>query len=207
MATTATEVISGPETGAEPEFSPCRITIDRYERMVESGVYHAKDPVFLWRGRLVEKMSKGRPHIIAALVLFRILDRLMPEGYHVEQEASIAIGDDTMPEPDLTVVRGALHDYPRQAPSARQVALVVEVSDSSVAQDSRTKLRAYAAEGIPVYWIVNLPRNRVVVYGIPTGSSETPDYRENREYGPDEEIPVILDGREVGRIAAREVLS
>src|SRR5206468_13030140 len=99
MATTATETASEPEVEVEPEFPPHRMTIDRYERMVEAGVYGAKDPVFLWKGRLVEKMGKGRPHSYSSMSLFRLLDRLMPEGWHVRHETPLAIGEDTMPEP------------------------------------------------------------------------------------------------------------
>ncbi len=209
MATTATEIASEPEmmeVGADPEFPPHRMTVDRYERLVEAGVYGAKDPVFLWRGRLVEKMSKGRPHVIAAIILFRLFDRLMPEGYHVEQEAPLAIGDDSMPEPDLAVIRGSLRDYLKRAPTAKQALLVVEVADSSVALDSRTKLKAYAAEAIPVYWIVNIPKSRISVYSQPTGPTETPSYGDHREYGPDDEVPVVLDGHELGRVSAKEIL-
>jgi Uma2 family endonuclease len=68
------------------------------------------------------------------------------------------------------------------------------------------KLKAYASGGIPAYWIVNLPKGRIEVYSQPTGPAETPSYRERHEYGPDDGVPVILDGREVGRIAAREIL-
>src|SRR5206468_8472800 len=100
MATTATETASEPEVEVEPEFPPHRMTIDRYERMIEAGVYGANDPIFLWRGRLVEKMGKGRPHIIAQLILFRLLDRIMPDGFHVEQEVPVAVGDDSVAEPD-----------------------------------------------------------------------------------------------------------
>lgn len=208
MATTeaATEIAADPASEAEPEFPPHRMTIDRYERLVEAGVYGAKDPVFLWKGRLVEKMTKGRPHSFTSMSLDRSLDRLIPEGWHVEHECPLAIGEDSMPEPDLMVVRGSLRDYLERYPSATDVAIVVEVADSSVAQDSVTKLRAYAADGIPVYWVVNLPKRRVVVHGHPSGPAEMPSYGERCEYGPDDEVPVVLDGREVGRIAAREVL-
>ena len=112
----------------------------------------------------------------------------------------------SMPEPDLMVVHGSLRDYLQRPPTSRDVAIVIEVSDSSVAQDSVTKLRAYAADGVPVYWIVNLPKCRVIVLIKPTGPVEKPFYQEHQEYGPDDEVPVVLDGREVGRVAVKEIL-
>jgi Uma2 family endonuclease len=208
MSTTATEAISRSEMEmeVEPEFPPHLMTIDRYERLVEAGVYGPKDPVFLWKGRLVEKMSKGRPHSITAIILFRILDRLLPEGWHVEMEAALRIGLDSMPEPDLMVVRGGLLDYRKHAPTARDLGIIIEVSDSSVALDRVTKLRSYAAESIPIYWIINIPNHRVEVYTDPTGSADNPSYQERREYGPEDQIPVILDGIEIGRVSVREIL-
>ena len=206
MATVATEIVSEPEVEAEPGFPPHRMSVERYERLVESGVYGPKDPVFLWMGRLVEKMPKGRPHSYSSMSLYLLLIRLMPEGWHVEQEAALRIGLDSMPEPDLMVVRGSLKDYLQRSPTARDVWIVIEVSDSSVTQDSVTKLRAYAADGVPIYWIVNLPKRRIIVFGRPTGPTEKPSYQEHQEYGPDDEVPVILDGREVGRVAVKEIL-
>ena len=207
MIETATEIATeaGPAWDAEAGFPPHRMTIDRYERLVEAGVYGEDDPVFLWHGRLVEKMPKGRPHAVAQMLLFPILYSLLPEDYHVEQEAPLAIGDDSMPEPDLVVIRGSVDDHLKTTPTSKQAAIVIEVSDSSLAMDSRTKLRAYAAESIPVYWIVNIPKGRVSVYSQPTGPAEQPAYLEYREYGPGEEIPVVLDGQEVGRIAYRAI--
>ena len=200
MAMTTTEITS------EPEFPPHLMTVDRYERLVEAGVYGPRDPVFLWEGRLVEKMSKGRPHSFTSMSLLYLLVRMIPDGWHAVHEVPLKIGPISMPEPDLMVVRGDLGDYLDRSRTARDVAIVIEVSDSSVAQDSVTKSRAYAADGVPVYWVANLPVRRIAVYSDPTGPAERPSYREHREYGPDDEIPVILDGVELGRVPVREIL-
>ena len=207
MATTATgETI---ETGqdAGPGFPPHLMTVDRFERLIRSGVYGEDDRVFLWRGRLVEKMTPGQPHVFIVSSLYQTFSRLTPEGWYTLQEQPIAVGNLSMPEPDLSVIRGRLRDYLAVRPTAaRHVALVIEVSETTLRGDSGEKLQDYAAEGIPAYWIVKVASRRVVVHGDPTGPSETPDYRERREYGPDDEIPVLLDGQEVGRVAVREIL-
>jgi Uma2 family endonuclease len=202
MATTATEIASEPEVEALPSFPPHRMTVDRFIKLVDAGVYTKQDRVFLWHGSLVEKMTTGRPHTIAQLALQALLIALRPVGYHVELEAPLILKDDSLPEPDLAVIRGSLRDYPDRPPTAKNVALIVEVSDSSVAIDSGVKLIDYASEGIPVYWIVNIPRRRIEVYAQPLGTG----YQEKREYGPDDEVPVVLDGRELGRVSAKEIL-
>jgi hypothetical protein len=45
-----------------------------------------------------------------------------------------------------------------------------------------------------------------VVHTKPTRSAKKPSYKQHQEYGPDDEVPVVLDGREVGRISVKEIL-
>lgn len=194
------------EATAACGYRPHRLTVDRYYRMITASVFTEKDPVFLWKGRLVEKMTKNPPHTIALTELYRLMTLLVPGGWYVAQEQPMVIADDGVPEPDLTVVRGATRNYKGRAPTAQDVALVVEVADSSLAIDFGEVLETYARESIPIYWIVNLPRRRIEVYTDPSGPADGPSYRDHRSYGPDDEVPVVLDGREVGRIAVRDVL-
>ena len=104
------------------------------------------------------------------------------------------------------VIRGDPDDYPDLHPGPDEVALVVEVADSTLRRDRSTKKRIYARAGIPVYWIANLIESRFEVYTDPTGPADQPDYRQRQEYGPDDEIPVVLDGVEVGRLLVRDLL-
>jgi Uma2 family endonuclease len=201
MATTATE----PVISTGVDHLTHRITIDRYLRMIKAGIFTEKDPIFLWRGRLVEQMTKGRHHSKAVTKLYRKLIGLVPEGWYIEQEQPIEIPDDGMPEPDLAVIRGSVEDYPDRAPSSKNVTLVVEVADSSLSADSGTVLETYASEAIPVYWILNVPSRWIEVHVRPTGPAQFPSYRERRIYTRDDEVPVVLDGQEVGRFAVREI--
>jgi Uma2 family endonuclease len=192
---------------SEPATVPVhRLTIDRYLRMADAGIFKKNEPVFLWRGRLAEKMTKGNRHVFAFLKLNAALASLIPAGWHLRPEQPVRFGDDGLPEPDFTVVRGTIDDYREGLPSARELALIIEVSDSSVAIDSGEVFETYAAEAIPVYWIVNLPKRRVEVHREPTGPSEAPTYRERRFYIPGERVPVVLDGQEVGTVDVSEIL-
>ena len=74
-----------------------------------------------------------------------------------------------MPEPDVAVVPGQIRDYARSHP--RTAELVVEISDSSLAIDRGRKLRLYAREGVPEYWIVSLADDCVEVYRQPSGEA------------------------------------
>jgi hypothetical protein len=53
---------------------------------------------------------------------------------------------------------------------------------------------------------VLLVEGRVEVYTDPSGATDQPDYREHRTFGKSEDVPLVVAGREVGRIAASAVL-
>jgi Uma2 family endonuclease len=73
------------------------------------------------------------------------------------------------PEPDVAVVPGSVSDYDHRHPTA--ALLVVEVADSSLAQDRVTKRALYAAAGVREYWIVNLRDDRVEIFRAPEPES------------------------------------
>ena len=64
----------------------------------------------------------------------------------------------------------------------------------------------YAAARVPVYWILDLNRPPLEVHTEPTGEGEDAVYTRTQLYGPDDEVPLVLDGREVGRFPVKEIL-
>jgi hypothetical protein len=46
----------------------------------------------------------------------------------------------------------------------------------------------------------------VEVYTDPTGPDERPDYRQRRDLGESEQVPVFIDGCEVARIPVSQLL-
>ncbi len=87
------------------------------------------------------------------------------------------------------------------------MALVVEVSDTAQPKD-RGLVSTYAVGGIPVYWLIDIPDRRIEVYDglIAPKDGAAACYGRCTPYGPDAEVPVVLDGREVGTIRARDLL-
>jgi Uma2 family endonuclease len=178
-----------------------RISVDEYDRMVEAGVF-GDARIELIQGFLVKKLPKHTPHVIANKRLYRLFDRIVPPGWHVSKEAPIRIPNFDEPEPDIAVVAGVCEDYSIRHPGPDKVALIVEVSESSLAIDRGEKCSAYAAGGIPVYWIVNLVHRRIEVYSAPGPAG----YQSHTDFLPGMEIPVIIAGVECGRIAVNEIL-
>ena len=140
-----------------PGLVPYRVSVDQYEAMVESGVFTKHDRLELIEGLLVVKMTKGTKHSTASELCRRAIERVIPAAWHVRAEKPVRVpGRASEPEPDLSVVRGSVKDYTGRNPEPGEVALVVEVSESSLTADQTEMVRVYGGGGIPVYWIVNL---------------------------------------------------
>ncbi len=190
---------------SEEPSSIFRFSLEQYHQMARQGILEDNNQVEFLEGILVNKMTKNRAHSLATHRLRVLLEGLVGEGYYVESQEPTTTSD-SEPEPDVMVVRGKLEDYQDQQPPASQVPLIVEVADSSLLQDRGWKKRIYARAGIPVYWIVNLVQRQLEVFTQPSGEVENPDFAQCQAYGLGQDLPVVLDGKEVGRIALKEVL-
>jgi Uma2 family endonuclease len=193
----------GVETADRSVLHPLwRISVDRYHRMIQTGVLTADDQVELLDGLLVAKMNKSPRHCAAGRMVRLALEAVVPGGWFVDTQDPITLAD-SEPEPDVSVTianRGELLD---RHPGPDELGLVVEISDTSLARDRDAKRRIYALAGVPVYWIVNLVDERVEVYSAPehrTGYARRNDYRMG------DTVPVILGGQEVGHIPVAALL-
>ena len=189
--------IPPPTLWASPDIY--RFTVDEYERM--AGTLE-DDRVELIDGYLVKKMSKNPPHIWSVRSALDALDEMLPTGWSWRKEDPVRIPDFDEPEPDVAVVRGSKNDYKRRIPEPGDVALVVEVAESTLDRDQGQKLLAYAKGGIPVYWIVNLVDRQVEVYTNPGPEG----YQSHVDFKPGQDVPVIIEGVEVGRIIVADIL-
>jgi Uma2 family endonuclease len=193
------------ETGQVDGLPIWRISVAQYHAMAEAGILDADDPVELLEGYLVAKVTKSPAHRLAKRLVRLAIEALLPRGWYIESEDPVTTVD-SEPEPDAVVVRGQDRDYATRHPGPGDVALVVEVADSSLHRDRTAKRRIYARAGIPVYWIVNLVDRRIEVYTAPSGPGEAPDYAERADYGETAAAPVLIDGRAMGEVHCRHVL-
>ena len=188
-----------------PANRPWSMPLAAYEKIVESEVlsgFPGFRHVYLWKGRLWERMSINRPHVYGVKSVFLALHGLGLADYSPETEAPMAFRfTDSAPQPDVKVVRGRTKDFMDRMPTTADVPLVVEVADSSLAEDRALAL-AYAAEEIPVYWLLNLPGRRLEVYAAPVAGV----YTSVTLFEPEQDVPIVLDGREVGRVRAADLL-
>ena len=182
-----------------------RFSVADYERMTAVGILSEEDEVELLEGLVVLKMSRNAPHDGAIDLAHGAFRDAVPGGWWIRIQQTLKL-DDSIPEPDVLVVRGGRRSFVGRHPGAGDVGIVVEIAESSLKLDRQDKCRIYGRAGLPVYWIVNLVDRQVEVYTQPTGPCADPDYATRVDYKPGRRVPVVLDGTAVADLDAADLL-
>jgi Uma2 family endonuclease len=142
-----------------------RYTSASYFALVEQGVLRADDRVELLEGVIVAMSPQNPRHASATTRVAAALRDALDKRAVIRVQLPLVVGTYSVPEPDVAVVSGQAADYDDAHPTT--ALLVVEVADSSVAEDRLTKAAIYAAANIPEFWIVNLRDDCVEVFRTP----------------------------------------
>ncbi|MBI1348596.1 hypothetical protein GC163_20165 [bacterium] len=153
------------------------ITVEQYLKMMSAGILREGMPIELIDGILLYKdrrdeptkaMTQGPRHLLTIKLLAQLLEQLIStERYHVQQQGPVICNDDSAPEPDICILNGQPTDYAEGLPKATDVGLIIEVAQSSLSLDQNDKADLYGASGIPVYWIINLVDDSLMVHTEP----------------------------------------
>jgi Uma2 family endonuclease len=127
-------------------------------------------------GHIFHKTSKSPLRCGLMMRLLRLLQAVIPQGWHIRPEQPLTCAD-SEPELNLAVVRGREEDFWHEHP--RTAELVVEICVSSHEYD-RSKLRAYASAGVKECWLVLGPEKQIEVHRQPQGEQ----YAEHTVHGP-----------------------
>lgn len=176
-----------------------RLSVEQYHAMIDAGILTSDDPVELLEGWLVRGMPKNPLHRVVTRLTRRALEAVVPAGWYVDSQEPVTLAD-SEPEPDVSVIRGETTDYLDRHPQAQDVGLLVEIAESSLTRDRTWKRGVYARAAIVMYWLVNLADRTVEVFSEPSGAADSPDYARSIAYGVEDEIPLVLDGVEAGRV-------
>jgi Uma2 family endonuclease len=182
-----------------------KFTVDEYHQLIRIGVLTEDDPVELLEGWIIQKMPRNPPHDGTLAVTNKRLGNRLPAGWHPRVQMAVTLPD-SEPEPDLAIVRGQEEDYFTRHPGPSDIALLVEVADSSLNRDRTEKGRIYARAGIPVYWIINLTDAQVEVYSDPTGPDAAPRYRQRQDFDRNADVSLVIDGAVIATVPVRELL-
>lgn len=170
-----------------------RFSVAQYQRWTQQERFLEDDNIELLEGMIVDKPAKNPPHDSRVMWTQSLLQPLLPPGWHCRDQCSLETPD-SVPEPDLAVVRGSILDYQDRHPQAADTGLVIEVADTSVTID-RAKRHIYARAGVPEYWIINLVESQIEVFRRPRIDGPQADYSEASIVGRTESIELLASGQ------------
>jgi Uma2 family endonuclease len=153
-----------------------RFTRVEYHRMAEVGILKPHDRAELIKGDILEMSPFGRRRSAFVGNLTQLLVMRLAGRATVWVRSSLALAEDTEPQPDLTVLRRGAVSYKERDASADDALVVIEVADGTRPYDRSTRSGLYAEAGIPEYWVVDCTAETVEVHRGPGADG----YREVR---------------------------
>lgn len=95
-------------------------------------------------------------------LLFALKKAIETKGLPLDVLAagSVSMSDDSVPEPDLSVIAPSYEEA--DTIIKEELKIAVEVSDSSAQFDMTRKAELYARHGIPEYWVIHREGRAVV---------------------------------------------
>jgi Uma2 family endonuclease len=169
------------DTAVEVAAPRRRFTRAEYHRMAEVGILTCNERVELIRGEIIKMSPQGRRHRAFIDNLTQLLATRLAGRAIVSIQMPIVLADDTEPEPDIQILRRRAVPYKEREADAGDALLLIEVAQTSLAYDRSTKLRLYAAAGIPEYWVVDCVAESIEIHRTPHADG----YRDvSRPIGP-----------------------
>ena len=150
----------------DDEFPIHKISVKDYEKMIDIGIFDEDDRVELLDGVLIEMSPKKTRHTIVNYLVGEFFQDNFRRQTIIRLQEPIILDDFSEPEPDAVLAVPPLLKYLNSHPTADDILLVVEVSDTTVAKDRR-KAFNYARAGIVQYLLLNINTDELEDYREP----------------------------------------
>jgi len=150
-----------------------RITVEHFYRMADAGLFEADERVELINGEIIDMPPMGSRHASALEQLTTALVIAAGARAIVRAQLPLRLGDDSEPQPDITVVAPRADRYRSSHPRAADALLVIEISDATLRYDRDVKVPMYAQYAVPEVWILDLKANQLHVYAAPRDGTYT----------------------------------
>jgi len=163
-------------------------TVEDYHRMAQAGILSEDDRVELIDGEILKMAPIGSRHAGAVKRLLDKFIHLQAAGkVLLSVQDPIRLGEDSEPQPDLTLLRPRPDFYGSSHPGPQDVLLVVEVAETSATYDREVKLPLYARAGIPEVWLIDLSEERIEIHRhpFPRGYQQVQHLRRGERLAPD----------------------
>ena len=150
-----------------------RLTVDEYFRIAEVGVLGPEARVELIDGEIIDMAPVSPRHGSVLMRLNRECGLAMRGGAIVAVNDPLRLGPRSEPQPDLMLLAPRADFYAEAHPSAADVLLLIEVSDTTARYDREIKLALYARHGVQEVWIIDLDHRILRTFRGPQGSVYT----------------------------------
>ncbi len=155
-----------------------RFTAQEYQQLAEIGVLGEDERVELIEGRIVQMCAKSMNHAIATRRANRFFTKLLGDRAIVSVQDPILLNDYSEPEPDIVLVAPPEERYLDHHPTPKEVFLVLEIADSSLAYDRDERCPLFAQNRIVQFCLLNLKDRELEDYRDPGRSG----YRSKQTY-------------------------
>ncbi len=145
-------------------------TSAEFYRMADKGAF-AGFRVELRRGMILKMSPQHIPHARIKADIQRALEAALRKAglnWEVLTEATVSFGGGFEPMPDIVVFDPVAAGDARTIP-ADAVKLIVEVSETTLADDLGEKREDYAAAGLAEYWVADVAAKAVIRHAEPQG--------------------------------------
>jgi len=138
--------------------------------MGETGVFAPEARLELIEGEIVEMAPIGSAHAGAVNLLVEYFGRGAGDLAVVSVQNPLIVGDRSVPQPDIALLKRRADFYSRSHPAVADVLLVIEVADTTLHFDLGTKVPLYAHFGIAEAWVLDLQERVMRVFRDPSAS-------------------------------------
>ena len=149
-----------------------QFTVDDLKQFVAAGVLSEDDRVELVEGDLIDMSPINEPHAETVDTLNESLLPRVRQDARVRVQNPVRLSDLSVVQPDIAIVRR--QRYRQHHPVPDDILLLIEVSDTTLSFDLRTKVPLYARAGVPEVWVVDVNARMIHRFLQAEGS----DYRQ-----------------------------
>jgi len=146
---------------------PVKLRVEDFLRLDEAGAFNDYGKTELIRGEVFYMNSQHRPHARMKLAVYDALRNWISANdanFDVLVEATVSMPPYSAPEPDLVITSEPDGEGPVPVSSVR---LVIEIADTTLANDLGVKASVYAENAVPEYWVVDVKAGQVHQHWAP----------------------------------------
>lgn len=147
--------------------NPYRHKVNTQEWHKMLGVFHSAQHLELINGDITHMSPTGHQHSGHLNLLVHLFRQKLAPKTVLSIQNPLTLSHYSEPEPDLMLLKPDDQFYKKQHPTAKDVLLLIEISDHSLLFDQQKKLKLYAQHLICDYWIINLENKCIEVYRNP----------------------------------------